>query len=225
MAALEPRRRTVGVVLAGGAGQRVGWHPQAADQDRRQADHRAHARPVRRRPGDRRDHRADGARLRRARWSGSSPAGGFAKVSQIIEGGATRNDTTWRALTALGAQDCNVLLHDAVRPLLEPRIITRLRRGAGALLRPSTWRSRAPTRSWWPRPDRAAEIISDIPDRSTAAPRPDPAGFRLSVIREAYERALADPDFDKRPPPTTAAWCCATCPTCRSRSCRAASTT
>ena len=36
----------------------------------------------------------------------------------------TRNETTLRALDALGDDECNVLFHDAVRPLLTPRIIT-----------------------------------------------------------------------------------------------------
>lgn len=46
---------------------------------------------------------------------------GFKKVVRIIEGGATRNDTTERAIEALGeglaeGEDRNVLFHDAVRP-------------------------------------------------------------------------------------------------------------
>ena len=53
--------------------------------------------------------------------------GGYDKVSQILEGAggpdATRNDTTALALAALGEEDCNVLLHDAVRPLVSQTII------------------------------------------------------------------------------------------------------
>src|SRR5690606_12048113 len=48
---------------------------------------------------------------------------GFGKVTAVVEGGATRTESTWRALRAVGDRECNVLLHDAVRPLLEPRII------------------------------------------------------------------------------------------------------
>src|SRR6476659_9112673 len=48
--------------------------------------------------------------------------GGYTKVMQILEGAggpdATRNDTTALALAALGDEDCNVLLHDAVRRLV-----------------------------------------------------------------------------------------------------------
>ncbi len=41
----------------------------------------------------------------------------------IIEGAGTRNDTTAAALEALGEEECNVLLHDAVRPLVSQTIL------------------------------------------------------------------------------------------------------
>ena len=47
----------------------------------------------------------------------------YTKVSQILEGADTRNDTTAAALAALGDEECNVLLHDAVRPLVSQTII------------------------------------------------------------------------------------------------------
>ena len=49
--------------------------------------------------------------------------GDYGKVSQILEGAGTRNDTTRAALAALGEAECNVLLHDAVRPLVSQTII------------------------------------------------------------------------------------------------------
>ena len=48
---------------------------------------------------------------------------GFSKVSQILEGAGTRNDTTATALAALGPEECNVIFHDAVRPLVSQTII------------------------------------------------------------------------------------------------------
>ena len=50
-------------------------------------------------------------------------AGDYAKVTRILEGGETRNETTLRALDALGDEECHVLFHDAVRPLVSARII------------------------------------------------------------------------------------------------------
>src|SRR5258708_37588111 len=53
------------------------------------------------------------------RFAGSD----FRKVTGVIEGGATRADSTRRAIAALGEEECDVLFHDAARPLLEQRII------------------------------------------------------------------------------------------------------
>ena len=50
--------------------------------------------------------------------------GAYTKVVDILEGADTRNGTTLRALERIGEGECNVLLHDAVRPLVTPRIIT-----------------------------------------------------------------------------------------------------
>jgi 2-C-methyl-D-erythritol 4-phosphate cytidylyltransferase len=61
-------------------------------------------------------------------------AGGYRKVTDVIEGGATRPDSTRVALAAIASPgeggswdqaggDCGVLLHDAARPLVDQRII------------------------------------------------------------------------------------------------------
>ncbi|WP_181611359.1 bifunctional cytidylyltransferase/SDR family oxidoreductase [Nonomuraea soli] len=123
---------------------------------------------------------------------------GFGKVSQVLEGGASRTETTWRALKALGPQECNVLLHDAVRPLLKPSIITecvqalKLYEAVDVAIPSSDTIVVAA-------PGPRGEIIRDIPDRSRLRRGQTPQCFRLSVIREAYERAFADADFDKHP--------------------------
>jgi 2-C-methyl-D-erythritol 4-phosphate cytidylyltransferase len=53
--------------------------------------------------------------------------GGYDKVVDVLEGSGTRNDTTRAAIGALtarlGARDCHVLLHDAVRPLVSEAIL------------------------------------------------------------------------------------------------------
>src|SRR5260370_14498654 len=50
-------------------------------------------------------------------------AGRYDKLIDVIEGGAARADSARRAIAALGTAECNVLLHDAARPLLDQRII------------------------------------------------------------------------------------------------------
>src|SRR3954452_15366155 len=50
-------------------------------------------------------------------------SGSYPKVTRVLEGADTRNSTTRRALDELGTEECNVLFHDAVRPLLSQRVI------------------------------------------------------------------------------------------------------
>ncbi len=49
--------------------------------------------------------------------------GGYRKVSGVIEGGLTRTDSTRRAIAALDGDECDVLFHDAARPLIDQPII------------------------------------------------------------------------------------------------------
>jgi 2-C-methyl-D-erythritol 4-phosphate cytidylyltransferase len=117
--------------------------------------------------------------------------GGYDKVSQILEGAQTRNGTTSRALAALGDDECNVLFHDAVRPLVSQRIIEDC---VAALQQHEAVDTAIPS---------ADTIISvkdddtidDVLPRSVLRRGQTPQGFRLSVIRRAYELADKDPDF------------------------------
>jgi ribitol-5-phosphate 2-dehydrogenase (NADP+) / D-ribitol-5-phosphate cytidylyltransferase len=115
---------------------------------------------------------------------------GFRKVSDVLEGGATRNETTRRALDALGDEECNVLIHDAVRPLVSHRI---LRECVNAL------RGFEAVDVAIPSADTIVvvedDVVVDIPDRARLRRGQTPQGFRLSVIRRAYELAWTDPDF------------------------------
>src|SRR4051812_2676249 len=114
----DSRLRTVGVVLAGGVGTRVGLaipkqllkiagkpiieHTLAAFEASSDVDEVM----VLMTPGYVEDVNAIVA------------SRGFRKVSAVLEGGVTRNDTTKIALDRLGTDECNVLFHDAVRPLI-----------------------------------------------------------------------------------------------------------
>jgi 2-C-methyl-D-erythritol 4-phosphate cytidylyltransferase len=116
---------------------------------------------------------------------------GFRKVSRIVEGGGTRNETTRLALGLVGAEDCNILFHDAVRPLLSGRIV---RQCVNAL-----WTHRAVDVAI-PSADTVIVVdeddcITDIPVRSRLRRGQTPQAFRSSTIREAYRLAAADPEF------------------------------
>ncbi|MGI5283855.1 IspD/TarI family cytidylyltransferase [Nonomuraea polychroma] len=190
--------RSVGVLLAGGVGQRVGLatpkqlsevagktiieHSIAVFEDAPEIDEIV----VLMTPGytDRIREIVD--------------KGGYRKVTKIVEGGASRTESTWRALQALGTEECDVLLHDAVRPLVEPRIITECVRAlrthqAVNVAIPSSDTVLVAV------PGPGGEVIGEVLDRSRLRRSQTPQCFKLSVIREAYERAFADPDFDSRP--------------------------
>ena len=47
----------------------------------------------------------------------------FPKLTRVMSGGHDRNESTRRALAALGDEECNVLFHDAVRPLLPTGVV------------------------------------------------------------------------------------------------------
>jgi len=117
--------------------------------------------------------------------------GGYRKVSQILEGGETRNQTTQRALAAIGDEDSHVLLHDAVRPLLSARIITDC---FEALEEHSAVDVAIPSA------DTIIEVgpdntIRNIPPRAALRRGQTPQAFRASVIRRAYALADRDPGF------------------------------
>jgi 2-C-methyl-D-erythritol 4-phosphate cytidylyltransferase len=121
-------------------------------------------------------------------------AGGYQKVMGVIEGGASRPESTRRAIAELSHRDgqdgCDVLFHDAARPLVDQRIIAdcvhalRTHQAVGVAV---------------PASDTIVIVDDEV---MTAMPRRDrlrrcqtPQGFRLEVIRRAYELAQADPAF------------------------------
>ncbi|HTS98008.1 MAG TPA: IspD/TarI family cytidylyltransferase [Streptosporangiaceae bacterium] len=151
-------------------------------------------------------------------------AAGYPKVTRVIEGGVTRTDSTRCAIAALspaeavdtqartqdqaqaGAQardqaaqahddgDTNVLFHDAARPLLDQRIIADC---VAALATDQAIGVAVPSS------DTIVEVsdglVTGMPRRDALARCQTPQGFRLSVIRQAYRLADADPDFGQRP--------------------------
>ncbi|WP_086162342.1 bifunctional cytidylyltransferase/SDR family oxidoreductase [Streptomyces marincola] len=126
--------------------------------------------------------------------------GGLAKVSRVVEGGATRNETTRRAIEVLSeglapGEDRNVLFHDAVRPLLSHRVIgdcvAALERYRAVDVAIPSADTIIVTRTH----GEDGEFITDVPDRSRLRRGQTPQAFRLSTIRRAYEVAAEDPNF------------------------------
>jgi 2-C-methyl-D-erythritol 4-phosphate cytidylyltransferase len=117
--------------------------------------------------------------------------GGYAKVSQVLEGAETRNGTTLRALDAIPDDQTKVLFHDAVRPLVSPRIITDCFEALD---------SYDAVDVAIPSADTIIEVdednvIRNIPPRANLRRGQTPQAFRAGVIRTAYAVAADDPDF------------------------------
>jgi ribitol-5-phosphate 2-dehydrogenase (NADP+) / D-ribitol-5-phosphate cytidylyltransferase len=116
--------------------------------------------------------------------------GGHNKVSRVLEGGVTRSDSAQRAIASLGTGECNLLLHDAARPLVSQQIIDdclaalRHHEAVGVTVASS---------------DTVVVVedgvIAQMPSRDRLHRCQTPQGFRLSVIRRAYQLAAADPRF------------------------------
>lgn len=186
------RLRTVAVVLAGGTGSRVGLdkpkqllkvagrtvieHTVEALNDSPDVDEIVVMMAI--------DHLPEAEQLLLG-----NPR--FPKVSRVLPGGADRNESTRSALPALGDEECNVLFHDAVRPLLPARVVHAC---VQALRRYEAVDVAIPSADTIIRVDDAGCIV-EIPDRSRLRRGQTPQGFRLSTIRRAYELAAADPDF------------------------------
>jgi 2-C-methyl-D-erythritol 4-phosphate cytidylyltransferase len=111
-------------------------------------------------------------------------------VVHVLAGAETRNGTTQRALEQIGDDATRVLFHDAVRPLVSPRIVTDC---FAALERYDAVDVAIPSA------DTIIEVgetnvISAIPPRARLRRGQTPQAFRAGTLRAAY--ALADQDAD-----------------------------
>jgi 2-C-methyl-D-erythritol 4-phosphate cytidylyltransferase len=120
----------------------------------------------------------------------------YRKVGHIIAGGTDRPGSTRQAIELLsrdvgdrGDADCNVLFHDAARPLVDQRIIADC---VAQLAHCEALGVVVPTA------DTIVEVtagaMTSIPPRESLARCQTPQGFRLSVIRRAHQLAAADPE-------------------------------
>ncbi|HEX3906539.1 MAG TPA: 2-C-methyl-D-erythritol 4-phosphate cytidylyltransferase [Mycobacteriales bacterium] len=118
----------------------------------------------------------------------------FDKLSHVVAGGATRTESTRRALALLDQREGIVLFHDAARPLVTPELI-------GACVR--ALQSADAVTAAVASHDTVASVVAaagglvvtGIADRARLRRVQTPQGFRLSTIRQAYAVADADSDF------------------------------
>ncbi|HWS53519.1 MAG TPA: 2-C-methyl-D-erythritol 4-phosphate cytidylyltransferase [Pyrinomonadaceae bacterium] len=114
-------------------------------------------------------------------------AHGLKKLRRAVAGGATRAESVWRGLRAVDASARVVAVHDAVRPFVTPEeidsVVAEAERHGAAILAA-----------------RAVDTVKEAEGgrvlRTLERPRlwhaQTPQCFRHELLREAYERALAD---------------------------------
>ncbi len=114
------------------------------------------------------------------------------KLKKIIDGGDERYRSSMNAVAACQEEpdDTNLLFHDAARPWVSGKIITRVLEALRTYEAVGVAIPSADT--VWEVEDGA---VREIPDRSRMWLAQTPQAFRLPLIREAYRRAIKDPKF------------------------------
>jgi len=115
----------------------------------------------------------------------------YPKLTRILDGGVTRNDTTQRFLDSLPDEEAKLILHDAVRPLLDHRII---RDCVVALDEVAAVDVVIPSSDTIVEVD-GENTITTIPDRSRLRRGQTPQAFLRSVLTTAYAHAAQDTAF------------------------------
>lgn len=116
----------------------------------------------------------------------------YSKLKKILQGGEERYRSSLAAIRAYdGPEEVNLVFHDAVRPLVNDRIISDCIRAL------ETYRAvdvAIRTTDTIIQVDEK-EYITGIPARAQLRNGQTPQAFRLSTIKRAYELALQDPGF------------------------------
>jgi 2-C-methyl-D-erythritol 4-phosphate cytidylyltransferase len=105
----------------------------------------------------------------------------------VVAGGATRQESIWRALEATSMDAAMVLVHDAVRPLITRALIDRVleaaRETGGAICA-------LPIAETVKRVE--GDRVQATVDRAGLWAVQTPQGFRASLLREAHDKARRD---------------------------------
>jgi 2-C-methyl-D-erythritol 4-phosphate cytidylyltransferase len=121
---------------------------------------------------------------------------GFTKVKKIINGGKERYESSLAAINACESEsediDIKLIFHDAVRPLVNDRIIIDV---VLALDQYNAVDVVVPTTDTIISANPITNTIDSVPERSRLRNGQTPQGFSLTTIRSAYDLALKDPNF------------------------------
>lgn len=119
-------------------------------------------------------------------------ANSWSKLKHILNGGNERSDSSMSAIQAYEGIDCNLIFHDAVRPMVSQRIISDV---VSALDTYNSIAVAVPATDTIVRVDESGRMISEILQRQLLRCQQTPQAFRYETIAEAYKLALADSNF------------------------------
>lgn len=119
-------------------------------------------------------------------------ANSWSKLKHILSGGKERYDSSLSAIRAYEDTDCNLIFHDAVRPMVSHRIISDV---VSALDTYNSVAVAVPATDTVVRVDESGRMISEILQRQLLRCQQTPQAFRYETIAQAYKFALADPNF------------------------------
>lgn len=115
---------------------------------------------------------------------------GYKKVSRVIAGGETRKDSSYNGVFAIDKDEANILIHDAVRPLISSEIITDCITALNDYNAVCVATDSTDTIFVIDCDDN----IVDIPNRKFLRCAQTPQCFKLSLIKEAHTKAKLDKD-------------------------------
>lgn len=116
----------------------------------------------------------------------------FSKVKHILPGGQERYHSVLAALEIYKDIACNLLIHDAVRPMVSRRIIDEVIQNLQTCRAVNV---AVPCADTLIEVDAVGEYITGIPDRNRFYRVQTPQGFNAQTLFFAYSQALNDPDF------------------------------
>ena len=115
----------------------------------------------------------------------------YHKVSKVLNGGATRKESSFIGISSISEEEANVIIHDCARPFLSQRIISDC---IEALKKYDAVDVAIPSADTIIRVNNN-NIIQNIPERAYMRRGQTPQCFKLSVIKKAHALANQDNNF------------------------------
>lgn len=115
----------------------------------------------------------------------------YSKVTDVVQGGQTRQESSYKGLLAINEFECKVLIHDAVRPFVNSEIIDNCIKAlenydaVDVAVKSADTIIKINNQS----------LIEEIPNRNYLRRGQTPQAFDYKVIKKAHELALSDPNL------------------------------